>query len=177
MQRLIRFGRFALLASAVAVAQPAFAQAARASGTVTVNRYLTYNAAAKTVALTLVAGQGSANGGMSFNGGFSGNQTITIPAGWTVSWQFTNQDAVPHSAVVLRDSMPLPAEPQGPAIPRAYTAHLTDGLPTNGTDATTFVAAPAGAYVIACGVPGHALSGMWIRLVVASGAAAPSYRM
>jgi sulfocyanin len=143
--------------------------------TTAADRHLSYDAAKKTVHLVLNAGEGSANGGMNFNGGFAGNLTITVPKGWTVSWHFVNLDAIPHSAIILPDQQPFPPIPQSPAFSRAYTAHLTDGLPTNGSDDTTFLASQAGAYVIACGVPGHAPSGMWIRLVVSASASAPTY--
>ena len=95
--------------------------------------------------------------------------------GWSVSWSFKNEDAIPHSAIVLANKMPFPAQPQDPAIPRAYTNDVTGGLPTNGTDQTTFKASPAGQYVIACGVPGHAPSGMWIHFDVSADAKVPSY--
>jgi sulfocyanin len=112
---------------------------------------------------------------MNFNGASNGGATITVPAGWTVSWNFKNEDAIPHSAIVLANKMPLPAQPQEPAIPRAYTKDVTGGLPTDGTDQTTFKASSAGQYVIACGVPGHAPSGMWIRFDVSADAKVPSY--
>ncbi|HEV7705349.1 MAG TPA: sulfocyanin-like copper-binding protein [Gemmatimonadaceae bacterium] len=156
---------------------PAKAPAASApidSGT-KVNEFMSYDPAAKTVALVLDAAHGSVNGGMNFNGASNGGSTITIPVGWTVSWQFKNEDAIPHSAIVLANKMPFPAQPQDPAIPRAYTNDVTGGLPTNGTDRTTFKAATAGQYVIACGVPGHAPSGMWINFVVSADAKAPTY--
>ena len=142
---------------------------------VKVNEFLSYDPAAKTVSLKLFAAHGSVNGGMNFNGASNGGSTITVPVGWSVSWNFTNEDAIPHSAIVLANKMPLPAQPQEPAIPRAYTKDVTAGLPTNGTDQTTFKASPAGQYVIACGVPGHAPSGMWIRLDVSADAKVPSY--
>jgi len=140
-----------------------------------VNEFLSYDAAAKTVALKLFAAHGSVNGGMNFNGASNGSATITVPVGWTVSWSFKNEDAIPHSAIVLANKMPFPAQPQDPAIPRAYTDNVTGGLPTNGTDQTTFKASPAAQYVIACGVPGHAPSGMWINFVVSADAKAPTY--
>lgn len=166
------------------VAKPAAAPAAAnapaaalpaASPEVTVNEFMSYDPAAKTAKLKLNSAHGSNNGGMNFNGGFSGNATITIPAGWSVSWAFTNEDAIPHSAIVLANKMPFPAQPQDPAIPRAYTNDVGGGLATGKTDATTFKALPPGQYVIACGVPGHAPSGMWIRFDVSADAKIPTY--
>jgi sulfocyanin len=151
------------------------APAATADSSVKVNEFMSYDAAAKKVNLQLFAAHGSVNGGMNFNGASNGGSTITVPAGWSVSWSFKNEDAIPHSAIVLANKMPLPAQPQTPAIPRAYTNDVTGGLPTNGTDQTTFTASPAGQYVIACGVPGHAPSGMWINFVVSADAKVPTY--
>jgi len=164
----------AAASAAAAAAAPATSSSASDSS-VKVNEFLSYDPAAKTVSLKLFAAHGSVNGGMNFNGASNGGSTITVPVGWSVSWNFTNEDAIPHSAIVLANKMPLPAQPQEPAIPRAYTNDVTAGLPTNGTDHTTFKASPAGQYVIACGVPGHAPSGMWIHFDVSADAKVPSY--
>lgn len=162
-------------AAAAATATSSAAAVAASDSSVKVNDFMTYDPAAKTVALKLFAAHGSVNGGMNFNGASNGGATITVPVGWSVSWNFTNEDAIPHSAIVLANKMPFPAQPQVPAIPRAYTNDVTGGLPTNGTDQTTFKTSSAGEYVIACGVPGHAPSGMWIRFDVSADAKVPSY--
>lgn len=161
----------------VNASKPAAAPAtpAAASPEVKVNEFMSYDPAAKTVALKLYSAHGSVNGGMNFNGGSNGSSTITVPLGWSVSWVFKNEDAIPHSAIVLANKMPFPAQPQDPAIPRAYTNDVTAGLPTGQTDQTTFKAAPAAQYVIACGVPGHAPSGMWIHFDVSADAKVPTY--
>lgn len=151
------------------------APAAPADSSTKVNEFMSFDPTAKTVALILDAAHGSVNGGMNFNGASNGGVTITVPEGWSVSWKFTNEDAIPHSAILLPNTQPFPAQPQDPAIPRAYTKDVTAGLPTNGTDQTTFKASPPGQYVIACGVPGHAPSGMWINIVVSADAKAPTY--
>jgi sulfocyanin len=156
-------------------ASSATGAAAASSSDIKVNEFMSYDPAAKTVTLKLNSAHGSNNGGMNFNGGFSGNSTITVPVGWSVSWTFTNEDAIPHSAIVLANKMPFPAQPQDPAIPRAYTSDVTAGLATGKTDKTTFKGATAGQYVIACGVPGHAPSGMWIHFDVSADAKIPAY--
>ena len=149
--------------------------ASPASTSVPLNEFLSYDSGARTVALKLFSAHGSNNGGLNFNGGSSGSVTITVPVGWTVTWAFKNEDAIPHSAIVLVNKMPFPAQPLDPAIPRAYTNDVTAGLPTGRTDQTTFKASPAGQYLIACGVPGHAPSGMWIHLDVSADAKIPTY--
>lgn len=156
---------------APAVAQPA----ARGPGDTKVNQFVSYNAAGKTVTIALFAAINSAQGGFNFNGGSSGNQTITVPLGWKVHFDVRNDDAIPHSAVIIADQTPIPNGPTTAAIPRAYTDHLSDGLaPQTGNDTMDFTAAPAGNYLIACGVPGHAPSGMYIKFVVSATAQVPS---
>lgn len=143
--------------------------------TTTVNKYLSYDAVARTVDIKLVAAATGALGGLNFNGGTNGDQTITVPAGWAVDIDFLNEDAIPHSAIVIEDQKPIPASPSKAAFPRAYTAHLADGLsPQTGHDTMHFVANQAGHYLIACGVPGHAVGGMYITFVVSPTASAPT---
>jgi sulfocyanin len=139
---------------------------------------MSYNAATKTVTIAVTAALGSTQGGFNFNGGANGNQTITVPQGWTVRMHVVNSDAIPHSAIIIDDVQPLPSAPDQPALPRAYTSHLADGLaPVNGSDDLVFTASKPGHYLLACGVPGHAPSGMWIRFKVVADAEAPSYQM
>ena len=143
-----------------------------------VNQFMSYNAGTKTVNLKVFAAFNSVQGGFNFNGGSAGSQTITVPTGWTINIDVVNKDAIPHSAIIIADARPIPNAPDKPAIERAYTAHLTDGLPAQTGEDTMNFQAPAtpGKYLIACGVPGHAPSGMWINFVVAA-AQVPSYQM
>ena len=153
------------------------AKAAATPGDVVVNKFMTYNPDTKRVVLKLLAAFGSDNGGMNFNGGSKGAQTITVPQGWSVHVDFQNKDAIPHSAIIIPDKMPLPMAPDTPAIPGAYTKDVTGGMPTDGTDTMDFKTKTAGKYLIACGVPGHAPSGMYINFVVSATAKVPSYSM
>jgi sulfocyanin len=158
-----------------ALGPPVSRSQSAAPGTTKVNAFMSYDSGARTVAITLIAALNSAQGGFNFNGGSSGNQVMTVPAGWTVNIDFHNHDAIPHSAIVVKDQTPIPAAPSDPAFPRAYTNDLVSGLPAQtGHDTMQFTATPAGSYLIACGVPGHAPSGMYIRLVVSPTAKVPS---
>jgi sulfocyanin len=143
-----------------------------------VNQFMSYNAATKTVNIKVFAAFNSVQGGFNFNGGSNGAQTITVPTGWHVNMDVVNKDAIPHSAIIIAATTPLPNAPSQAAIPRAYTAHLTDGLPAqNGEDTMNFQApSTPGNYLLACGVPGHATSGMYIKFDVAA-ASVPSYQM
>src|ERR687894_454852 len=43
---------------------------------------------------------------------------------------------------------------------------VVEGLPQEATDVMRFTAPDSGSFRIFCGVPGHGLSGMWIRFTV-----------
>jgi sulfocyanin len=156
-------------------ATPAPASAAASGPEVKVNQFMSYDPESKVVNLKLIAAFGSVNGGMNFNGGARGDETITVPEGWTVKVDFSNHDAIPHSAIILPDSFPLPTIPENPAIPGAYTKDVTAGIPTNGTDTMNFKASKPGNYLMVCGVPGHGPSGMYIKFDISPNAKAPSY--
>jgi sulfocyanin len=159
-------------------AQAAGQGGAQGGGEVKVNQFMRYDAAAKTVTLDVFAAYNNQQGGFNFNGGSNGSHTITVPVGWTVRMHVVNKDAIPHSAIVINDQHPLPQAPSEPAIPRAYSAHLNDGLPpVNGSDDVVFKASKPGSYLLDCGVPGHGQSGMWVRFNVSSDAQAPAYQM
>lgn len=158
----------------IAAAAPA---AAANADSVSVNKFMWYSPATQTVHLKLSAALGSTNGGMNFNGNAGGSATITIPLGWKVRTDFTNLDAIPHSAIIIANQQPLPTIPQTAAFGGAYTRDLTSGIFTDQTDTMNFKAAPAGKYILVCGVPGHGPSGMWIWFVVSADAKAPAYEM
>jgi sulfocyanin len=169
-------------AGAASTTSPAPAASAAAGtaarGPVKVNRFMSYDADAKKVTLEVIAAFNSQQGGFNFNGGSNGSQTITVPAGWSVAMHVKNVDAIPHSAIIILDQRPLPNAPDSPAIPRAYTSHVNDGLqPQNGSDDLSFRASKPGNYLIYCGVPGHGPSGMYIKFVVSESATTPSYSM
>jgi sulfocyanin len=145
---------------------------APAAPAVTVNKFLSYDPAAKKITLKITSALTSKQGGFNFNGGSNGDQTITVPLGWQVHVDVNNIDAIPHSAIIIPDAKPLPAAPDQAAIGGAYTIQLA---PSTGHDTMDFKAAPAGKYLIACGIPGHTASGMYIRFVVDGSATVPTY--
>jgi len=130
--------------------------------------WLTIDSTAKTATFQLTAGLTALNGGLNFNGFNDGKLTLTVPTSWTVVIRFANHDSnLPHSAEVVDTTKPMPAGPvEPPAFPRAMTVRLMQGLGANETDSLRFVANKSGSYMIFCGVPGHGLAGMWIRLKV-----------
>ena len=139
------------------------------------SKWLNFDPAAKTAKFQLIAGLTGLNGALNFNGFRDGGLTLVIPVGWKAEIAFKNHDGMlPHSAEVITPQTPLPTQPVSPAIPRAFTLKLAEGLPPQGTDVIRFAAQPAGEYLIFCGVPGHGAAGMWIRLRVSTTTQTPA---
>jgi hypothetical protein len=99
-----------------------------------------------------------------------------LPSKANVVMNFVNKDGTPHSAEIISGEGPLPNAGGDPAIPRAYTNKLIEGLPQEGTDVMRFTVPENGTYRIFCGVPGHGLSGMWIWMKVDPTAKTPSFK-
>jgi Sulfocyanin (SoxE) domain len=130
---------------------------------------LSYDAATNTVTFRLVAGP------FVFNGYGNGDATLTVPPKSNLVINFVQDDGTPHSAEVQSSEGPVANSGGNPAIPRAYTNKVIEGLPQGATDVMKFTAPASGKYRIICGVPGHALSGMWIWLAIDPAAKTPSF--
>jgi hypothetical protein len=139
------------------------------------SKWLSYDPGSNTVTFDLEAGAPGGNGPFNFDGYTSGGATLVVPPNSTVVMSFVNDDGTPHSAEVIPDADPMPNMGGDPAIPGAYTNDLTQGLPQGGKDVMRFTAPASGSFRIFCGVPGHGLSGMWIRFRVDPGAKTPSF--
>jgi hypothetical protein len=131
--------------------------------------YVTWDPTTKTVTFRLVAGP------FEFNHFTNGGGTLTVPASSTNVWNFLQNDGTPHSAEVASGTGQVPNSGGDPAIPRAYTNKVVEGMAQEATDVIRFTAPDTGTYRIICGVPGHALSGMWIWLKIDPAAKAPSF--
>ncbi|MEO7964037.1 MAG: sulfocyanin-like copper-binding protein, partial [Gemmatimonadaceae bacterium] len=154
----------------------AYAEFATLPGT-RVGEFLSYDSASKIVHLRVTGGLRGAHGGMSFNGAHDGGATITLPVGWSVRARFGNADKVPHSMLVIREVAPLPAAPDTPAITGAASSRVASGITSrDAPDEVSFTAREAGRYLLVCGVPGHSVSGMWIRVTVDPSATRPTYK-
>lgn len=147
-----------------ATAAPAAAPAQAAS-----DSFLSYDAASKTVTFQLIAGP------FDFNGYTNGGATLAVPPGTNNVIAFEQKDGTPHSAEVASGTGPIPNSGGDPAIPRAYTNSLIQGLPQGAVDTIRFTAPDTGSYRLICGVPGHALSGMWIWFKVDPAAKTPTF--
>jgi sulfocyanin SoxE-like protein len=150
--------------SADSAAAPASAAASAGQ-----DQVLKYNAATNTVTFELIAGP------FNFNGYTSGGATLALTPKANVVINFINKDGTPHSAEVISGEGPIPNAAVDPAIPRAYTNKVLEGLPQEGTDVMRFTVPESGKYRIFCGVPGHGLSGMWIWMTINPAAKAPSF--
>jgi len=138
-------------------------------------KWLSFDAAARTARFQLIAGLTGLNGALNFNGFSDGGLTFAVPVGWQTEIDFRNHDGMlPHSAEIINPSTPLPVQSVAPAIPRAFTLRLDEGLVSEATDTMRFTAQPAAEYLIFCGVPGHGAAGMWIRFQVSAIAKTPA---
>jgi Sulfocyanin (SoxE) domain len=121
----------------------------------------------KTVSLSLLVTRPSGSPSALINGYRSGEAQILVPVGWTVKWDWKNQDsASPHSLVVMVQREKLPLEGGRAAFSNAMSRSVTSGLESGQGDQTTFEADEAGWYWLMCGVPSHALNGEWLELRV-----------
>jgi hypothetical protein len=132
-------------------------------------QYLSFDPASNTVTFKLVAGP------FVFNGFGSGDATLTLPPRTNVVMDFLQDDGTPHSAEVASGDGPVPNSGGNPAIPRAYTNKVIEGMAQGATDQMRFTAPDSGKYRIICGVPGHATGGMWIWLAIDPAAKTPSF--
>jgi hypothetical protein len=128
------------------------------NGPASPDEWLSYDAASNTVTFELIAGP------FTFNGYRDGGATLLVPSKATIVMNFVNKDGTPHSAIVISGDGAIPNSPNDPAIPRAYTNKVLEGLAQEGKDIMRFPVPDRGTYRIVCGVPGHGLSGMWIWL-------------
>jgi sulfocyanin len=126
---------------------------------------------AKTVTMDIVATQEARS--WKFNGYSYGSATITVPEGYQVTINFSNEDFMPHSIGVA--NLPVGEWPttldDTPVFEGAITSEATSNEATGQgeSETITFTASKAGNYALVCYVPTHALVGMWIKFNVAAG--------
>jgi plastocyanin len=133
------------------------------------DQYAKWDPKTNTATLELLAGP------FKFNDASNGSAGFTVPANAKVVIKFVNKDGTPHSAEVISGEGPVPNSAGEPAISRAYTNKVQEGLPQEATDDISFTAPASGKYRIFCGVPGHGLSGMWVWLTVDPAAKTASF--
>jgi len=140
--------------------------------------FMRYDAAARRVDLTIIAAFDQSNTGYNLNGASHGAHRITVPSGWRVTVSFVNRDVFRHSIAVIREVRSLPLRITKPVFSGAASRAPDVGLPPGARqDDIGFVADRPGAYLLACGVPGHAVLGSYLRLTVSSVDSVPRYEM
>ncbi|MCG3109287.1 hypothetical protein L3N51_01577 [Metallosphaera sp. J1] len=127
---------------------------------------LNYNAQNHTVFIYLYASPTASNP-LNYNGTTNGQMKIYIPANWSIFFTFYNPEPTGHALAVVQNNTPIPNQlilsQDGKII---FEIGYNDG---NGISGGTSVSGllkdlPQGYYWIACPIPGHAESGMWIDL-------------
>ena len=123
------------------------------------------------VQMDIVAGSTSASNFWNFNGGTDGSITITVPEGAQVTLNFRNDDAnMAHSVGVAPISATtVPTPPAEPVFAGAITADatsMTASTLSGESESITFTADQPGEYALLCYIPGHAITGMWLRFNV-----------
>jgi uncharacterized cupredoxin-like copper-binding protein len=126
--------------------------------------FLSVDAAAHSVTVTLIASYDGTNNGFNFDG-YSRWLMWTVPRGWTVNVVCKNRGPLRHSCAVVRG--PFTAKL---AFPGAATPSPTTGLEAGATARFAFRATKVGVYRFACLVPGHEAARMYdVFKVVAHG--------
>lgn len=141
------------------------------SGPLTMPAWFVVDNEARTVQVTLTAGETNANNYWNYNGATNGDIAITVPEGYTVTITQVNRDPnMAHSIGILD----LPANFAMPPQPTPVFAGAISQNPTSMIDATMpgetedieFVAGAAGTYGLVCLIPGHSAIGMWLYFIV-----------
>lgn len=126
-----------------------------------------------TAELTIVADYNQVGSGFNFNGYNQGHMTMTVPLGAKVVVSFTNKADLAHSVVITSYAARTQVGPFVPAFPGATSPNAGSGMAkVSVPQVFSFTARVAGTYAIVCGVPGHAVGGMWDILKVAAVATA-----
>jgi sulfocyanin len=104
---------------------------------------------------------------------------IYIPANWSIRLTYTNENPLPHGAVLIKPNVSVPSiqlSQDGQVIVQLPQGALSGNYLTSGQSATAFSPPlQIGLYWIACPYPGHAASGMWVDVIVAANVTAPYY--
>ena len=132
-------------------------------------RWLTVNAKAHAVTLTVIAGYTDALGGFNFDGYGRGRMVVTVPAGYRVHVVFSNRGKYPHSVAVVAYAHRGDTAGYTPAFHGAISPDAANGIMAGTVQRFAFVAGKVGTYALVCGVPGHESAGMWDVLKVTHG--------
>ncbi|AKA74994.1 sulfocyanin [Saccharolobus solfataricus] len=115
-----------------------------------------------------------------YNGTAYGQMKLYVPAGWNVMIILTNDQSIPHNANIVLNETPIPNNSNISADGKIllYVGDSPSNFMSNGVQPGQTVIGmldniSAGYYWIACGIYGHAESGMWADLIVSSSVSVP----
>jgi sulfocyanin len=138
---------------------------------------LPYNPSNKTVYITLVSLSSGSN--FNYNGTSFGSMVIYVPSGSNLQITYINQESLPHNLNLVKNTTATPTSNIADdgnillTIGASSSDYTVNGL-LNGQSATgTFNDIPTGTYWLACGIIGHAESGMWVVLVASPNVTTP----
>lgn len=135
-------------------------------GPMDTSKFILVNEETKSVILPVIATYNDSNYGMNFNGHHRGKAIYTVPEGWKITVQFQNMSPVPHSAIIVEESITKKLQFSEPYFEGASTKEPLKGLIKK--DEFSFVADESGKFAIACGFPAHSASGHWISLIISA---------
>ena len=151
------------------------AETAAPAAQLTVPDWMTVDNEAQTVTMDIVAGSTDANNGWNYNGYYTGNATIVVPVGYTITIDFSNNDQInPHSLGIdpsAGGSWPAMFDDPQPVFEGAITSNPTDMASSTmpgASETITFLADTAGENTLVCYIPAHAATGMWIFFTVSA---------
>jgi uncharacterized cupredoxin-like copper-binding protein len=124
--------------------------------------WVRWDPASKTASVTIIAAYNEVGAGFNFDGYRVGQMTITVPLGAKVVVSYTNPSDVAHSVVITSYALRNQVGPFPPAFPGSSSPNPTSGVAKlKVPQVFSFTASKVGTYAILCGVPGHAIGGMW----------------
>ncbi|MEJ2776323.1 sulfocyanin [Sulfolobaceae archaeon RB850M] len=138
---------------------------------------LPYNNATKTVYITLVTL--SSGPTFNFNGTSFGQMVIYVPAGWNLQITYINQQTLEHNLNLVQNTTATPTSDIGQdgkillAIGASPSDYQYMGLSSGQSATGTYTDIAPGIYWLACGITGHAESGMWVVLIASSNVTVP----
>ncbi|MEM0290066.1 MAG: sulfocyanin [Metallosphaera sp.] len=132
----------------------------------------------KTVVISLVALSSATP--FNFNGTSFGQMTIYVPFGDNIEIKFTNQESLQHNVILVMNDTPTPNAADLASdgkillyVGTSSSAYTIQGI-SSGQSAIGFLNdPPQGTYWLACGISGHAESGMWVNLIVSQNVSSP----
>jgi sulfocyanin len=145
------------------------------TGMTQINKFTYVDTKNKRVLFIMTAAYNNNNAGFNFDGYAKGDATYVVPTGYSVTFEFSNAEKIPHSLGVTSNhtgtlNTPVfgfgPVETAGAIAGIKQGVYQVVGLTADHTD--------IGKYFLTCLVPGHAASGMWVNFTISTTATAPA---